>query len=195
MTDFRDLRKTAIFLETIHHDGGPPADKPLLKGAIASVLANPYAGRFEPDLAPWMEALKPLAVDMTHQLLAAMNVAPDAITSFGKGAIVGVDGELEHAAIWHAPGGHGMKSVLKARGFVTAGQIMGSIGAHLHIPLVYVNSPWVRSHFDAVDISIADAPRPREIVFALAMSTGGRIHARLGGLTAEEAARGEGPTF
>ena len=72
---------------------------------------------------------------------------------------------------------------------------MGSIGAHLHIPLVYVNSPWVRSHFDAMDVTIADAPRPREIVFALAMSTGGRIHARLGGLTAEQAERGEGPAF
>ncbi len=195
MTDFSSVRKFAVFIETVFHDGGPRADKPLSKGAIAAVLANPYAGGFEPDLTRWMEALRPLAADMTRQLLARMGVEPGAIQSFGKGAIVGVEGELEHAAVWHAPGGHGLKSVLNAKGFVTAGQIMGSIGAHLHIPLVYVNSPWVRSHFDAMDVTIADAPRPREIVFALAMSTGGRIHARLGGLTAEQAERGEGPAF
>jgi hypothetical protein len=195
VTDFLSLRKTAVFIETVRHDGGPPVDPPLRRGAIATVLDNPYAGRFEADLMPWMDALKPLAVDMTHQLIAALGVAPDAIQSFGKGAIVGVEGELEHAAIWHAPGGQGLKSVLNAKGFVAAGQIMGSIGAHLHIPLVYVNSPWVRSHFDAMDIMVADAPRPREVVFALAMSTGGRIHARLGGLTVEQAVRGEGPNF
>jgi len=124
-----------------------------------------------------------------------LRVGPEAIQAFGKGALVGVDGEHEHAAVWHAPGGHGLKSVLKARGFVTAGQAMGAVGASLHIPLVYVNSPWVRSHFDAIDIAIADAPRPREIVFALAGSTGGRVHSRLGGLTALQAQAGEGPKF
>jgi hypothetical protein len=118
-----------------------------------------------------------------------------AIHAFGKGALVGVEGEHEHAAIWHTPGGAGLKSVLKARGFVTAGQTMGAVGASLHIPLVYKNSPWVRSHFEAIDICIADAPRPREIVFALAMSTGPRIHARLGGLTAEQAEAGQGPAL
>ena len=70
-----------------------------------------------------------------------------------------------------------------------------SARAQLHIPLVYVNSPWVRSHFDAIDLAIADAPRPREIVFALAVSTGGRVHARLGGLTAQQAEAGDGPKF
>jgi hypothetical protein len=187
-------RKSAIFVETLHHDGGP-AVAPVRRGAIAVVLGNPHAGCFEPDLLPWMESLRPLAVEMSHQLLGALNARPADIETFGKGAIVGVDGELEHAAVWHAPGGHGMKSVLGVKGFVTAGQIMGAVGARLHVPLVNVHSPWVRSHFDAIDIMIADAPRPREIVFVLAMGTGGRVHERLGGLTAQQAAAGEGPGF
>jgi hypothetical protein len=189
------VRKHVLTVETIHHDGGESITPPLRRAVCAAVIANPYAGRHEKDLLPWMEALRPLAEDLTHRLLAALDIPADAVQSFGKGAIVGVDGEHEHAAIWHAPGGGGMKQVLGARGFVTAGQAMGTVGASLHIPLVYKNSPWVRSHFDAVDLSIADAPRPREIVFALAVSTGARIHQRLGGVTAEQVEAGQGPKF
>jgi hypothetical protein len=189
------VRKFVAYVESVHHDGGSPIEPPLRKGVCGAVIANPYAGKYEVDLTAWMEALRPLAVDLTGRLLEALRVGPEAIQAFGKGALVGVDGEHEHAAVWHAPGGHGLKSVLKARGFVTAGQAMGAVGASLHIPLVYVNSPWVRSHFDAIDIAIADAPRPREIVFALAVSTGGRVHSRLGGLTALQAEAGEGPKF
>lgn len=195
MTTRSTIRKSAVFIETLHHDGGPPAARPVRRGAIAAVMDNPYAARFEADLIPWMESLRPLAVEMTNELLAALGAKSDAIEAFGKGAIVGVDGELEHAAVWHAPGGHGLKSVLNVKGFVTAGQIMGTVGAHIHIPLVNVHSPWVRSHFDAIDVMIADAPRPKEIMFVLAMSTGGRVHSRLGGLTAAQAAAGEGPAF
>jgi Amino acid synthesis len=189
------VRKYVVHVESVHHDGGSRVEPALRKGVCGAVIANPYAGKYQADLTEWMEALRPLAVDLTERLLDALRVGPEAIQAFGKGAMVGVDGEHEHAAVWHAPGGHGLKSVLKVRGFVTAGQAMGAVGASLHIPLVYVNSPWVRSHFDAIDVSIADAPRPREIVFALAVSTGGRVHARLGGLTARQAEAGEGPKF
>jgi hypothetical protein len=195
LTPTCEVRKFVVHIESVHHDGGPRADPPLRKGVSGAVIANPYAGRHEADLTPWMESLRPLAVELSERLLEALRVGRESIQAFGKGALVGVDGEHEHAAVWHAPGGHGLKSVLKARGFVTAGQAMGAVGAQLHIPLVYVNSPWVRSHFDAIDLSIADAPRPREIVFALAMSTGGRVHARLGGLTKRQAEDGEGPKF
>jgi amino acid synthesis protein len=190
-----EVRKFVVYLESVHHDGGPRPDSPVLKGVCGAVIANPYAGRYEANLTPWMEGLRPLAVELSERLLEALRIGPESIQAFGKGALVGVDGEHEHAAAWHAPGGHGLKTVLRARGFVTAGQAMGAVGAQLHIPLVYVNSPWVRSHFDAIDLSIADAPRPREILFALAMSTGGRVHARLGGLTKQQAEDGEGPKF
>ena len=190
-----EVRKFVVCVESVHHDGGPRANPPVRKAVCGAVIANPYAGTYEADLTAWMEALRPLAVDLTGRLLEALRAGPGSIQAFGKGALVGSDGEHEHAAVWHAPGGHGLKSVLKARGFVTAGQAMGAVGARLHIPLVYVNSPWVRSHFDSIDLTIADAPRPREIVFALAVSTGGRVHARLGGLTAQQAEAGEGPKF
>ncbi len=190
-----EVRKIVVSVESIFHDGGPRTDTPLRRAVCGAVLNNPYAGRYEADLEAWMQALRPLALEMSEQLLDALRVPTEAIQAFGKGGLVGVDGEHEHAAVWHAPGGYGLKTVLNARGFVTAGQGMGAVGERLHIPLVYVNSPWVRSHFDSVDLTIADAPRPREIVFALAMSTGARIHSRLGGLTAQQAEAGEGPKF
>ena len=189
------IRKTVLSIDTLFHDGGEPIAVPLRRAVCAAVIANPFAGTHEQDLMPWMEALRPLGIDLTRQLLAALDVAPEAIHSFGKGALVGVDGEHEHAAIWHTPGGAGLKSVLNAVGFVTAGQAMGAVGASLHIPLVYKNSPWVRSHFDAVDLCIADAPRPREVIFAVAVSTGPRVHQRLGGVTVADVEAGRGPGF
>lgn len=181
------IRKYVLYTETVRHDGGPPAEVPLQKAVCAAVIANPYAGTHEPNLQPWMESLRPLAIELTERLLATLRINATQVQAFGKGAMVGVDGEHEHAAAWHAPGGAGLKSVLGAKGFVTAGQAMGAAGASLHIPLVFVHSPWVRSHFDAIDLCISDAPRPREIVFAVACSTGSRIHARLGGMTAADA--------
>jgi hypothetical protein len=189
------VRKYVVQVETIYHDGGPIADQPLRRAVCAAVLPNPFARRFEPELISWMDSLQPLSVDISNRLLGALQAKPEQIEAFGKGAMVGVEGEHEHAAVWHAPGGAGMKSVLNVKGFVSAGETMGAIGDRLHIPLVHVNSPWVRSHFDSVDICIADAPRPWEIVFALAMSTGPRIHQRLGGLTVAQVKAGEGPPF
>ena len=195
MTLTVSCRTIAIFLETVLHDGGAPPDKPLLKGAIAAIVSNPFAGRFQEDLSEWMRALEPLGDNLARQLLDAMNVQSAEIQSFGKGTIVGAAGEIEVGAAWHAPGGAGIKRLLGVGGFVTAGQIIGNVGDRLHIPLVSVHSPWVRSHFDDIAISIADGPRADEVLFALAMANGGRIHARLGGVTFEEGARGQGPKF
>ena len=190
-----DIRKTVVMVETIRHDGGAPPAEALRLAVAAAVMANPFAGRGDADLMEFQAALKPLAVDLSQQLLDALRVDAKAIEVFGKGAIVGTDGELEHAAAWHAPGGAGIKEVLGARGFVSAGKMMGALGARLQVPLVYINSPWVRSHFNSVELTIYDAPKPRELVFALAVGTGGRIHARLGGLTSAQVEAGEGPSF
>jgi hypothetical protein len=190
-----ECRKTAIYLEDIWHDGGAPVERPLRKGAIAAIVANPFAGRFAEDLTDWMQALDALGVSLAEQLLKALGLPAAEIESFGKGTIVGVNGDIEVGAAWHPPGGGALKRLLGVAGFVTAGQIIGNAGDRLHIPLVSVHSPWVRSHFDSVDISVADGPRPNEVLFALAMANGGRVHARLGGLSFAEAARGEGPKF
>ena len=190
-----DIRKTTVTVETIHHDGMAPPPKPLRLAVAAVVMSNPFAGQPGADLLAFQEALKPLAVELSRQLLDALRVEAGAIEVFGKGSIVGTDGELEHAATWHAPGGAAIKEVLGVRGFVSAGKMMGALGARLQIPLVYVNSPWVRSHFNTIELSVYDAPKPRELVFALAVGTGGRIHARLGGLTPAQVAAGQSPAF
>jgi len=189
------IRKSVLVQETIHHDGGSPAAQPLKVAIAAVVMENPFASRYDADLMPFMNSLRPLAVQLSNQLLEALRVDKGAVQVFGKGSMVGTDGELEHAAMWHAPGGAGIKEVLGAKGFVSAGKMVATLGSRLQIPLIYVNSPWVRSHYNTTELCIYDAPKPRELVFALAMGTGQRIHARLQGLTREQAESGQGPAF
>lgn len=189
------IRKSVLNTETIHHDGGVPVAQPLRIAVAAVVMENPFAGQFATDLMPFMNSLRPLAVQMTQQLLVALAVSKEQIQVFGKGSMVGTDGELEHAAMWHAPGGAGLKEVLGAKGFVSAGKMVATLGSRLQIPLIYVNSPWVRSHYNITELCIHDAPKPRELVFALAVGTGPRVHARLQGVTREQADAGQAPAF
>jgi len=189
------IRKSVLLQETIHHDGGAPAARPLRIAVAAVVMDNPFAGQYEADLMPFMNSLKALSVELSNRLVEALGGDKRDIEVFGKGSMVGTDGELEHAAMWHAPGGAGMKEVLGAKGFVSAGKMVATLGSRLQMPLIYVNSPWVRSHYNITELCIHDAPKPRELVFALAMGTGGRIHARLQGLTREQAEAGQGPAF
>ena len=184
-----ELRKTLVTLETIHHEGGPVTESPLICGAIGAVVKNPYAGRFATaeELQAGMQTLKPLGLQITEQLLAAMNCQAAAIQAYGKGAIVGEDGELEHAALWHVPGGYAMREVLgEAKAIVPSAVKVAGMGSNLDIPLHHINAAYVRDHFSAIALCITDAPRADEIVFSLAMSNGGRIHARMGGLQASD---------
>jgi hypothetical protein len=180
------IRKIITVLEEIYHEGGPVAEKPRKRGAIAAVIRNPFAGRYEPELQPFMEDLKPLGLDMAQRLIAALG-GPKAIEAYGKGAIVGADGELEHGALWHVPGGYAMREALGgAKAIVPSAKKVGWLGAHIDIPIHHVNAAYVRSHFDAFEIGVPDAPRAGEIVFILAMTTGPRVHERMGGLKASE---------
>ena len=186
-----EVRKVLVQLEEIFHEGGPPAATPLRRGAVLAVVRNPFAGRFVPEIADWMEALKPLGLQMAQRLLSALGGDPKAIEGYGKGAIVGEAGELEHGALWHAPGGYAMRDVLGgAKAIVPSAKKVGGLGARLDVPVTHINASYVRSHFDAIEVGVADAPRRDEIVFALAMTTGARVHARAGGLAATEI-RGE----
>ena len=176
------LRKTLLLVEEIRHEGGPPADTPRLRGAIAAVCANPFAGRHEPDLQPAMEALKPLGLALTDRLIAALG-GREGIDSYGKGALVGAAGEAEHGALWHVPGGYAMRERLgESRAIVPSAMKVAGLGAALDVPLGHINAAYVRSHFDAFTVAVPDAPRADEIVLVLAMARGGRIHSRLGGL-------------
>ena len=110
------IRRVFTHLEEIRHEFGPEAEVPLLRGAIGAVLTNPYAGRYEPDILPMMEALQDVGLDMAQRLLKAMGVPAERIETYGKGAVVGAAGELEHGALWHVPGGYAMRELLGWKG-------------------------------------------------------------------------------
>jgi hypothetical protein len=193
MSDLVRIRKFQTVIERAFHEGGPAREQPHLRGSIAAVVANPFAGRYEANLMPFMEALQPLAVRMGHELVAALGVAPSAIEGYGKGAIVGAAGEMEHAAIWHTPGGAGARAAIgNPKAQVPSSKKIGAIGAQLDIPMVYIHASYVRSHYDAMPVVVADGPRADEIVYALVMTTGARIHARLGGLAKGEITGADG---
>lgn len=181
MTDFT-VRKIVTQIEEIRHEGGPAAVPPPVRGAIYAICANPFAGRYEPDLQPAMERLKPLALDLTDRLVAALG-GRTGIDAYGKGAIVGEAGESEHGAIWHVSGGYGMRERLgECRAIVPSAMKVGGMGAALDIPLGHLNAAYVRSRFDVITVACADGPRAGEVLFALAMARGGRVHSRMGGL-------------
>ena len=180
MPDF-PLRRLTLQIEEIHHEGGSTGT-PRLRGAILAVTKNPFSGMFEPDLQPAMEDLKPLGLMMTDRLIAALG-GIDGIDGYGKGAMIGAGGEAEHGALWHVPGGYAMRERLgESRAIVPSAMKVAAMGASLDVPLGHINAAYVRSHFDAITVTIPDGPRADEIVFVLAMSKGPRIHSRMGGL-------------
>ena len=176
------IRRITLQIEVICHEGGPAPAQPRLRGAIMAVVANPVAGRFVPDIAAAMEDLKPLGLLLTDRLIAALGGSAG-IDGYGKGAMVGEGGEAEHGSLWHAPGGYAMRARLgESRAIVPSAMKVAAMGGGLDIPLGHINAAYVRSHFDAITVTVPDAPRAGEIVFALAMSKGARVHSRMGGL-------------
>jgi hypothetical protein len=181
------IRKQALLTEEIFHEFGPPAAVPLRRVAMVSVIENPFAGRYEPDIAPFMDTLKPLGHAMALRMVAALGGDPKAVEGYGKGAIVGAAGEVEHGALWHVPGGWAMREVLgDAVAIVPSSKKVGGPGTRLDVPVTHVNASYVRSHFDSMEVGVTDAPRSGELALVLVMTTGARIHARVGGLRAED---------
>jgi hypothetical protein len=181
------IRKRLTQIEEIFHEGGKPSSEPLRRGAVLCVIRNPFAGRYVEDIAGFMNDLTPLGVAMARALLGALGGDPTRIHSYGKGAIVGSAGELEHGALWHVPGGYAMREILgEAKAIVPSAKKVGGPGTRLDVPITHINASYVRSHFDAMEVGISDAPRADEIMLALVMTTGARIHARVGGLKASE---------
>jgi Amino acid synthesis len=182
-----ELRKRALVVEEIFHEGGPLAARPYRRAAALAVIKNPFAGRYVENIVGFSDDLKPLGLEMAEALIAALGGNRDAIEGYGKGAIIGAAGEIEHGALWHAPGGYAMREALGgAKAIVPSAKKVAGPGARLDVPITHINASYVRSHFDAIEIGIADAPRADEIVLALAMTTGARVHNRAGGLKASE---------
>jgi Amino acid synthesis len=191
MPDF-PIRKTMVFTEEIHHDGGPPPPEPRRRAAMVAIVRNPFAGRYVPDLQSAMDDLKPLALMMTDALIDALG-GREGIDAYGKAGLAGEAGELEHTALWHVAGGYGMRERLgRALAIVPSAMKVGGVGTRIDIPLGHIDAAYVRSHFDAMEVGVPDGPKGDELLFALAMARGPRIHDRMGGLTVQQIGKWDG---
>lgn len=180
------VRKRALIVEEIHHEGGPVAETPLMRGAALAVIANPFAGRYEPEIQHFMDDLRPLGLDMAARLAEALG-GSERIEGYGKASLVGSGGELEHGALWHAPGGYAMREVIGGtKAIVPSAKKVGGTGARIDVPITHINASYVRSHFDSMEVGLNDAPRADEMLLALVMTTGPRVHSRSGGLEAAD---------
>ena len=185
MADFT-LRKTMTFVEDIHHENGPAPGQPRRRAAIVAIVQNPFAGVYADELQSAMDDLKPLGLTMTDMLIDTMGGSAG-IDGYGKAAMAGEGGELEHTALWHVPGGYAMRERLgEARAIVPSAMKVGGPGTRVDVPLGHINAAYVRSHFDAMEVGVPDAPRAGELMFALAMSRGPRIHNRMGGVASAD---------
>jgi len=185
------VRKRALQIETVYHEGGPAPARPLRLASATAVVGNPFAGRYEANLIPFMGELRSLGLELANELIAVLG--KDRIEAYGKGAIVGVNGEIEHGAIWHEAGGWALREALgQPKAIVPAAKAVASAGFCLMVPVHYIHAAYVRSHFNTVAVGLQDAPRPDEILFAVVVADGGRIHSRLGGLTKEQVSVGDG---
>jgi hypothetical protein len=181
------IRKKLLITEETFHEGGPVATSPRRRGAIIAVIENPFAGRYVQDIAGFMDDLTPVGVALAGELLQALGGDAASIDGYGKGAIVGAAGELEHGALWHVPGGYAMREILgDAKAIVPSTKKVGGPGTRLDVPVTHVNASYVRSHFDAMEVGVPDGPKANEIALVLVMSSGPRVHARVGGLAAAD---------
>jgi hypothetical protein len=156
-----------------------------LRRAVAiAVIQNPFAGRYEPEIEGFMTDLNPLGLRLANRLVDTLGGVQN-VQGYGKGAIVGSAGEIEHGALWHVPGGYAMREVLGgAKAIVPSTKKVGAPGTRLDIPITHIQASYVRSHFDSIEVGLNDAPKSDELLLALVMTTGSRIHARVGGLQA-----------
>ncbi|MEL6205686.1 MAG: amino acid synthesis family protein [Pseudomonadota bacterium] len=184
-----EIRKLAVWVEETHREMGREIAPPTRKAVAVAVIANPFAGRYAEDLSPLMETGAELGGLLGEKCVAALGIAPDAAESYGKAAMVGENGELEHAAaILHPKLGAPLrKAVEKGAALVPSTKKMGGPGQDLDVPLGHKDAAYVRSHFDGVEVRMNDAPRANEILVAVAVTDSGRPLPRVGGLTAEDA--------
>lgn len=181
------IRKSFVTVDEIFHEGGPITSEILLRGVAGAVIHNPFAGRYVEDIVGFSDDLKPLGMKMAQDLIKALGGDPARIEGYGKATIVGEAGELEHGALWHAPGGYSMRENLPAsNAIVPSSKKVGGPGARIDVPITHSNASYVRSHFDSIEVGLNDAPRANEMLVILAMTTGPRIHHRAGGLAAKD---------
>jgi Amino acid synthesis len=190
------IRKKVTFVEEIFSDGGRAVSPPVTKVAVAAVIANPFAGTYAEDLTPLMEIGEELGgqlgVEAARVLKAVCDGVP--VESYGKAAIVGLDGEYEHAAaILHPKLGKPFRDAVGGgKALIPSSKKLGGPGTPIDIPLHFKDAAFVRSHFDAMEVRLNDAPKAGEILVALAVTNSGRPHPRIGGLKKEDAKKEDG---
>lgn len=182
------IRKIAVFLDETHTEMGQAISPPTRRAAAVAVIENPFAGRYEADLGMLMEIGAELGGLLGQRCVEALGITPEAAESYGKAAMVGEDGELEHAAaILHPKLGAPLRvAVHRGAALVPSSKKRGGPGQVLDIPLGHKDAAYVRSHFDGMEVRLNDAPRAGEILVAVAVTDSGRPLPRVGGLTAAE---------
>lgn len=183
-----DVRKYVSFIEEIRMDNGRELHPALKKAAAIAVIKNPFSGIYSQELEQLMDYGDTLGEELSQRAVQALNVDPKSVQSFGKAAIVGLGGELEHAAaLLHPKLGHAVRRVVGGgKTMMPSAKKMGCVGTELDVPLHCKDAALVRSHFDAMPVRVQDAPRHDEIIVVVAMTTGGRPLPRVGGLKKEE---------
>lgn len=182
------LRKLVVQVDETRIEMGQPIEPPTRRAVAIAVIDNPYAGRYEPKLDALIEAGEELGALLGKKCVEALGIEPGAAQSYGKAAIVGEAGELEHAAaILHPKLGAPLRvAVEKGAALVPSAKKMGTLGTAIDVPLGHKDAALVRSHFDAIEARVADAPRANEIVVAVAVTASGRPLPRIGGLQVSE---------
>jgi hypothetical protein len=183
-----NIRKLIVVVEETRREGDRDVNPPTRKAAAVAVIANPFAGRYQEDLSELITIGEELGALLGQRAVAALGIAPDRAESYGKAAVVGENGELEHAAaILHPKLGAPLrKAVSKGAALVPSAKKRGGMGTPIDIPLGHKDAAFVRSHFDAMEVRVHDAPRSNEIVVAVAVTDSGRPFPRIGGLTVGE---------
>jgi len=182
------IRKIATFLEETRREMGRAVDPPTRRAAAVAVIENPFAGSYAEDLSELMAIGEELGELLTTRAVAALGIPGTSVESYGKAAVVGENGELEHAAaILHPKLGAPVRRVLgKGAALIPSSKKRGGLGTALDIPLGHKDAAFVRSHFDGMEVRINDAPRSNEIMVAIAVTDSGRPLARVGGLTKDQ---------
>ncbi len=189
-----EIRKYVTLVEETVMEGGKKVDPPTRKAAAIAVIKNPFAGKYVEDLNELIDTGEKLGGILGKKAVEALKMPPQQAESYGKAAIVGVDGELEHAAaILHPKLGTPMREAVGGgRAIIPSAKKMGGPGTEIDVPLHFKDAAFVRTHFDAMSVRVPDAPRADEIVVAIVVTDSGRPQPRIGGLKKEEAKKEDG---
>ncbi len=181
------IRKMVTVVDEIHYEMGQQINPPTRRAAAIAVIENPFADKYVEDLEMLMQIGEELGAILGKRCIKALGIKPSAAQSYGKAALIGENGELEHgAAILHPRMGAPLrKEVEEGAALVPSSKKRGSMGDPLDIPLGHKDAAYVRSHFDGMEVRVNDAPRANEILVAIAVTDSGRPLPRVGGLSAD----------